>query len=29
MKFLDELKNVLSADDRFVGEKNQIIKTKV
>lgn len=29
MKFLDELKNILSADDRFVGEKNQIIKTKV
>lgn len=29
MKFLDELKKVLVSDDRFVGEANQIIKTKV
>lgn len=29
MKFLDELKNVLSKDERFVGEDNKIIKTKV
>ncbi|MBS6480630.1 MAG: site-specific DNA-methyltransferase [Dialister sp.] len=29
MKFLDELKKVLSFDERFVGESNQIIKTKV
>jgi hypothetical protein len=29
MKFLDELKKVLSLDERFVGESNQIIKTKV
>ena len=29
MKFLDELKKVLISDDRFVGETNQIIKTKV
>ena len=29
MKFLDELKKVLSIDERFVGEANQIIKTKV
>lgn len=29
MKFLDELNKVLSADSRFVGEDNQIIKTKV
>lgn len=29
MKFLDELKKVLSSDDRFIGENNQIIKTKV
>ncbi|MGB4614325.1 MAG: site-specific DNA-methyltransferase [Erysipelotrichaceae bacterium] len=29
MKFLDELKNILSSDERFIGEKNQIIKTKV
>lgn len=29
MKFLDELKKVLSFDERFVGEANQIIKTKV
>lgn len=29
MKFLDDLKKVLSFDERFVGEANQIIKTKV
>lgn len=29
MKFLDELKNVLSIDERFIGEDNQVIKTKV
>ena len=29
MKFLDELQKVLSFDERFVGEANQIIKTKV
>lgn len=29
MKFLDELKRVLSSDERFVGENNEIIKTKV
>lgn len=29
MKFLDELKKLLSADQRFIGENNQIIKTKV
>ncbi|KXO15572.1 DNA (cytosine-5-)-methyltransferase [Clostridiales bacterium KA00134] len=29
MKFLDELKKVLSSDERFVGEADQIIKTKV
>lgn len=29
MKFLDELKKVLSFDERFFGESNQIIKTKV
>lgn len=29
MKFLDELKKVLVSDERFVGEANQIIKTKV
>lgn len=29
MKFLDELKNVLRSDERFVGENNEIIKTKV
>lgn len=29
MKFLDELKKVLISDERFVGEANQIIKTKV
>ena len=29
MKFLDELKKVLISDERFVGESNQIIKTKV
>ncbi|MDU2383508.1 MAG: site-specific DNA-methyltransferase, partial [Finegoldia magna] len=29
MKFLDELKKVLSFDERFIGESNQIIKTKV
>lgn len=29
MKFLDELKKVLISDDRFVGEADQIIKTKV
>ena len=29
MKFLDELKKVLSSDERFIGEDNQIIKTKV
>lgn len=29
MKFLEELKKVLSFDERFVGEANQFIKTKV
>lgn len=29
MKFLDTLKKVLSADKRFLGENQQIIKTKV
>lgn len=29
MKFLDELKKVLASDKRFIGENNQIIKTKV
>ena len=29
MKLLEELNKVLSADERFVGEDNQIIKTKV
>ncbi|MGF0095706.1 DNA methyltransferase [Peptoniphilus sp. SGI.035] len=29
MKFLDELKKVLSSDKRFIGEDKQIIKTKV
>ena len=29
MKFLDELKRVLASDKRFIGENNQIIKTKV
>lgn len=29
MKFLDELKKVLISNERFVGEANQIIKTKV
>jgi len=29
MKFLDELKKVLISDERFVGEADQIIKTKV
>lgn len=29
MKFLEELKKVLSSDKRFIGEDNQIIKTKV
>ena len=29
MHFLDELINVLRADQRFIGERNQIIKTKV
>lgn len=29
MKFLDELKDVLSKDERFIGEDKQIIKTKV
>lgn len=29
MKFLDELEKVLKADERFIGEDNQIIKTKV
>ena len=29
MKFLDELEKVLSSDKRFIGEDNQIIKTKV
>lgn len=29
MKFLDELKRVLSSDERFVGENNEVIKTKV
>lgn len=29
MRFLDELKDVLSKDERFIGEDNQIIKTKV
>jgi adenine-specific DNA-methyltransferase len=29
MKFLDELKKVLSSDERFLGENNEVIKTKV
>ncbi len=29
MKFLDELEKVLKVDERFVGENNQVIKTKV
>ena len=29
MKFLDELEKVLSSDKRFIGEDDQIIKTKV
>lgn len=29
MKFFDDLKKVLSSDERFIGENNQIIKTKV
>ena len=29
MKFLDVLEEVLKSDERFVGENNQIIKTKV
>lgn len=29
MKFLDELKRILSSDERFVGENNEVIKTKV
>lgn len=29
MKFLDELERVLKADERFSGEDNQVIKTKV
>lgn len=29
MKLLEEFKSVLSADERFIGEDNQIIKTKV
>ena len=29
MKFLDELERVLKADERFIGEDNQVIKTKV
>lgn len=29
MKFLDELEKVLRFEERFIGEDNQIIKTKV
>lgn len=29
MKFLDELEKVLKADERFIGEGKQVIKTKV
>ena len=29
MKFLDVLEEVLKSDERFVGENNQVIKTKV
>ena len=29
MRFLDELEKVLKADERFIGEDNQVIKTKV
>lgn len=29
MKFLDELAKILKSDERFIGEDNQIIKTKV
>ena len=29
MRFIDELSRVLSSDERFIGENNQIIKTKV
>lgn len=29
MKFLDELEKILKADERFIGEDNQVIKTKV
>ena len=29
MRFLDELEKVLKADERFIGEGNQVIKTKV
>ena len=29
MKFLDALEEVLKSDERFVGENNQVIKTKV
>lgn len=29
MKFLEELKKALSADERFIGEDSQVIKTKV
>lgn len=29
MKFLDELEKVLSTDGRFIGEDNEVIKTKV
>ena len=29
MRFLDEVEKVLKADERFIGEDNQVIKTKV
>lgn len=29
MRFLDELEKVLKSDERFIGEDNQVIKTKV
>ena len=29
MSFLSELEKVLKSDERFIGEDNQIIKTKV
>ncbi len=29
MRFLDELEKILKADERFIGEDNQVIKTKV